>query len=306
MKRLLIVPPEANGNRADVFLSSFAENLSRNAAQKLCESGLVLKNGKPVNKKECVRIGDTIEYELPDPVMTDALPENIPLDIVFEDDYLLVVNKPQGMVVHPAPGNYTGTLVNALLYHCGDRLSSINGVIRPGIVHRIDKDTSGLLVVAKDDRVHTALAERFAVHDIDRVYDAILCGCPKNDEGTVDAPIGRHPVDRKRMCITEHHSRRAVTHYEVIERFAGYSYVKCHLETGRTHQIRVHMASIGHPVAGDPVYGPAKGIPGINGQLLHAGLLGFVHPITGEHMIFTAPPPEVFTRFLEKLRRTSK
>ena len=306
MKLLFLVPPEAQGTRLDAFLAAAAEDLSRSAAQKLCESGLVWKNGIPANKKEPVSAGDRVEIERPEPAPLDAKPENIPLDILYEDAFLLVVNKPKGMVVHPAPGNYTGTLVNALLYHCGDRLSSINGVIRPGIVHRIDKDTSGLLVVAKDDRTHTALTERFAVHDIDRVYDAVVCGSLREDEGTIDAPIGRHPTDRKKMCITQKNSRHAVTHYSVQERLTGYTYVKCRLETGRTHQIRVHMASIGHPVAGDPVYGPAKGVAGLHGQCLHAGLLGFVHPATGEHLLFTAPPPEEFLNFLEKLRRMTR
>ena len=306
MKRTLIVSPEGEGNRLDTFLSLSEESLSRSAVQKLCEAEIVSRNGSAANKKDLLRAGDRLEYELPEPAAAEAIPENIPVEIIYEDKFLLVVNKPQGMVVHPAPGNYTGTLVNALLFHCEGRLSSINGIIRPGIVHRIDKDTSGLLVVAKDDYTHTALAERFAIHDIERVYDAIICGCPRENEGTVDAPIGRHPIDRKKMFVTSKNSRRAVTHYSVQERFNGYSYIKCRLETGRTHQIRVHMASIGHPVAGDPVYGPAKGISGLHGQCLHAGLLGFVHPVTGKYLRFEVPPPAEFQQFLGKLRRISE
>ena len=301
MRREITVPESGAGQRLDAFLGGANADLSRSAAQNLCEKGLVFRNGAPANKKDKVKTGDVISYELPDPEALDARPENIPLEVVYEDAHLLVVNKPQGMVVHPAAGNPDGTLVNALLYHCGGSLSTINGVIRPGIVHRIDKDTSGLLVVAKDDRTHQGLSELFAVHDIDRVYDAVVCGNLKKDSGTVNAPIGRHPTDRKKMCITEKNAREAITHYTVEERFGGYTYIKCRLETGRTHQIRVHMASIGHPVAGDPVYGrPHKDLPG---QCLHAGLLGFVHPVTGEHLVFTAPPPAAFTRFLEKLRR---
>lgn len=301
-KEEIVVSESSEGCRLDAFIASNSESLSRNAVQNLCEQGKVSINGKKADKKERLHSGDVIAFEVPEPVKLDALPEKIPLDIVFEDEHLLVVNKPRGMVVHPAPGNYSGTLVNALLYHCGDSLSSINGVIRPGIVHRIDKDTSGLLVVAKDDRTHSYLAELFSKHDIDRVYDAVICGNLKNDRGTIDAPIGRHPVDRKRMCITEKNSRRAVTHYEVLERFNGYTCVKCTLETGRTHQIRVHMASLGHPLAGDPVYGRGKPIKGLSGQCLHAGLLGFTHPITQEHLVFTSPLPQDFTLFLEKLR----
>jgi len=301
MKRTLAVPEAAEGQRLDAFLGAADEDLSRSAAQNLCERGFVLRNGEPANKKDRLKAGDIILYELPEPLLADAQPENIPLEIIYEDAHLLVVNKPQGMVVHPAAGNPSGTLVNALLWHCGGSLSSINGVIRPGIVHRIDKGTSGLLVIAKDDRTHTGLAERFAVHEIDRVYDAVVCGNFRDDEGTIDRPIGRHPLDRKKMCVTEKNSRKAITHYTVLERFGGFTYIKCRLETGRTHQIRVHMASIGHPVAGDPLYGSArKDLPG---QCLHAGLLGFVHPVTGEHLLFTAPPPQAFTSFLEKLRR---
>jgi len=301
-KEELIIPESANGQRLDAFLAAAVNDLSRSAVKNLCEQERVWLNDRLANKKDRLKAGDRLVYAPFEPVMVDALPENIALDILFEDEHLLVVNKPQGMVVHPAPGNYSGTLVNALLYHCGERLSSINGVIRPGIVHRIDKDTSGLLVVAKDDKTHAGLAKLFSEHNIDRVYDAVVCGNLKNNTGTVDAPLGRHPVDRKKMCITEKNSRRAITHYEVQERFKGYTYVKCTLETGRTHQIRVHMTSLGHPLAGDPVYGSQKPVKGLSGQCLHAGLLGFVHPITGEHLVFTAPLPENFTQFLEKLR----
>ena len=303
MIREFVVPDTAAGMRLDAFLPTVMEDMSRSAAQSLCEGGRVLLGGHAANKKDKLKAGAGITVDIPDPVSAEALPEDIPLDIVYEDEHLLVVNKPQGMVVHPAPGNPGGTLVNALLYHCAGHLSGINGVIRPGIVHRIDKDTSGLLVVAKDDRTHAGLASLFAVHDIDRVYDAVVVGTLRDEAGTVNAPIGRHPVDRKKMCITPKNSREAITHYTVEERFSGYTYIKCRLETGRTHQIRVHMASLGHPVAGDPVYGkPLRDLPG---QCLHAGLLGFVHPITGEHLVFTAPLPDYFSQFLSKLRRMS-
>ncbi len=300
---LLIVSAQDAGKRLDVFLSEQVEKLSRSAAQQLCEDQAVACDGRPAAKNRRVKEGDVISCALPAPVKLDAFPENIPVEIVFEDAHLLVVNKPQGMVVHPAPGNPDHTLVNALLYHCQGRLSSINGVIRPGIVHRIDKDTSGLLVVAKDDRTHEGLSEQFSRHSIDRIYYAVVHGVLREETGTVDRPIGRNPNDRKQMCVTEKNSRRAVTHYTVLERFRAFSLVRLALETGRTHQIRVHMASLGHPVAGDPLYGPGRGTKELNGQCLHAAVLGFLHPITGEHLMFEAALPDYFSGFLEKLRK---
>ncbi len=293
------------GVRLDAFISAVSDPpLSRNAVQLLCEQGLVLCNGTAANKSLKVKPGDIVEYSEPKPVKLDAFPENIPINITYEDAHLLVVDKPQGMVVHPAAGNLSGTLVNAVLYHCAGRLSSINGVIRPGIVHRIDKDTSGLLVIAKDNATHEGLSTQFAEHSIDRVYLAVVHGRLKEEQGRIEKPIGRHPVDRKKMCVTEKNSRYAATNYEVLERFAQFTLVRCRLETGRTHQIRVHMASVGHPVAGDSVYGPAKRVP-LPGQCLHAAVLGFIHPITGAHLVFESPLPQYFSEFLEKLRRST-
>lgn len=301
------VTTEYSGRRIDAFISEASpEDISRSAVSNLCEAGAVLYNGVPAAKNQKVKAGGVVEYTLPEPVKLDAFPENIPIEIVYEDEHLLVVNKPQGMVVHPAAGNLSGTLVNAVLYHCEGKLSSINGVIRPGIVHRIDKDTSGLLVIAKNNAAHEGLSQQFACHSIDRFYMAVVHGSPKQDSGRIEAPLGRHPNDRKKMCVTEKSSRFAATNYEVLERFNGFSLVRLKLETGRTHQIRVHMAYIGHPVAGDPVYGPAKGVKELKGQCLHAKTLGFIHPITGEHLIFESELPEYFTDFLEKLRRMSK
>jgi 23S rRNA pseudouridine1911/1915/1917 synthase len=237
-----------------------------------------------------------------EPQEVDIVPEDIPLDVVFEDEHLLVVNKPKGMVVHPAPGNYSGTLVNALMYYCGDQLSGINGELRPGIVHRIDKDTSGLLAVAKSNIAHNGLAEQIRDHSFTREYLAVAYGNIKEDERTVDAPIGRHKIDRKKMCVSQINSKPAVTHITVLERYSGFTYIRCRLETGRTHQIRVHLAHIGHPIAGDPVYGPAKVITSLQGQCLHAYKLGFVHPVSGEYLEFTADVPPVFEGFLRKLR----
>ena len=300
-----IAAPEDAGARLDAFLAGKMEK-TRSSVQKLIEEENVRLNGASVAKNARLREGDRVEATEPPPEVPDVKPQNIPLDIVYEDQDLLVVNKPKGMVVHPAAGNPDGTLVNALLFHCGDSLSGINGVIRPGIVHRIDKDTSGLLIVAKNDRAHQSLAEQIAVHSFTRIYNAVVYGIVKEEEGTVSAPIGRHPTDRKRMAVLSSGGREAVTHYRVLERFPGFTLVECRLETGRTHQIRVHMAHIGHPVAGDPVYGPKKCITELQGQCLHARVIGFIHPATGEYLEFDSGLPPYFERFLEKLRRSGK
>lgn len=292
-----------SGVRLDKFLADSGLELSRSAAVGMIDNGNVTVNGKAQNKKYKLSDGDEVIIRIPDPVPYEAEAENIPLDIVYEDEDLLVVNKPKGMVVHPAAGNYDGTMVNALLYHCGDSLSGINGVLRPGIVHRIDKDTSGLLIVAKNDRAHKLLAEQIKEHSFTREYEAIVFGNLKNDEGTVDAPIGRHPVDRKKMCITSKNSKNAVTHYQVLERLRGYTYIRCILETGRTHQIRVHLASLGHPVAGDMIYGVKNEKVPFTGQCLHARKIGFIHPTSGKYMEFVSPLPDYFEQFLAKLRR---
>lgn len=303
MSELLIdVPEQYEGERIDKFLSVLIENSSRNAIQKLIEDGKVLVNGTVVNKKFKISTGDEIKVLPGELKPLDAQPENIPLNIVYEDEHLLVVNKPRGMVVHPASGNYSGTLVNALLYHCKDSLSGINGVLRPGIVHRIDKDTSGLLIVAKNDMAHIGLARQIKEHSFTREYNAVIVGHLKENSGTVDAPIGRNPKDRKKMCVTQNNSKNAVTHYKVIEEFNSYSYISLRLETGRTHQIRVHMAHIGHPVAGDLVYGNDKKSAYLEGQCLHARRIGFVHPITKEYMDFFSDLPDYFTDFLNKLK----
>ncbi len=300
-----IAAPEDAGARLDAFLAGKMEK-TRSSVQKLIEEENVRLNGAPAAKNARLREGDRVEATEPPPEVLDVKPQNIPLDIVYEDQDLLVVNKPKGVVVHPAAGNPDGTLVNALLFHCGDSLSGINGVIRPGIVHRIDKDTSGLLIVAKNDRAHQSLAEQIAVHSFTRIYNAVVYGIVKEEEGTVSAPIGRHPTDRKRMAVLSSGGREAVTHYRVLERFPGFTLVECRLETGRTHQIRVHMAHIGHPVAGDPVYGPKKCITELQGQCLHARVIGFIHPATGEYLEFDSGLPPYFERFLEKLRRSGK
>lgn len=304
MSELLIeVPQEFHGERIDKFLSVLVPDCSRNSIQKLIEQGNVTINGVSVNKKYKVNTDDEILVVTGELKPLDAEPENIPLDIVYEDDDLLVVNKPRGMVVHPAPGNYTGTLVNALLYHCKDSLSGINGVLRPGIVHRIDKDTSGLLIVAKNDKAHIGLAEQIKEHSFTREYNAVICGHLKDQEGTVNAPIGRNPKDRKKMCVTMQNSKNAVTHYNVIEEFNGYSHICLKLETGRTHQIRVHMAHLGHPVAGDLVYGHDKKSAELNGQCLHAIKIGFIHPIKNEYMEFSSDLPDYFKGFIDKVKR---
>ena len=288
--------------RIDKYISENAANMTRSAVQKLIAEGCVTVNGKIPDKNLKIKTGDEITVNMPEPEICEALPENIPLDIVYEDDDLLVVNKPRGMVVHPATGNYTGTLVNALMYHCGDRLSSINGIIRPGIVHRIDKDTSGLLIVAKNDFAHNILAEQIKEHSFTRKYQAVVIGNVKDDTGTVNAPIGRHQTDRKKMAVTLKNARNAVTHYKVIARYNGYTHVELTLETGRTHQIRVHMAYIGHPVAGDPVYSGKKYLTKLNGQCLHAYYISFTHPRTNEILAFSAPLPEYFTDFLKSIQ----
>lgn len=299
----LNVDREDAGLRIDKWLSEQTDiDLTRSAVAKLIEADKVFVNGKAVSKSYKIQADDVVDVEIPDPVESSVLPEDIHLDIVYEDSYLLVVNKPQGMVVHPAAGNYTGTLVNALLFRYKDELSGINGVIRPGIVHRIDKNTSGLLIVAKTDKAHIGLAEQIKAHSFTREYEAICVGRFKDKSGTVDAPIGRDKRDRKKMCVTHSNSKNAVTHYEVLEEFASYSYVRFRLETGRTHQIRVHCAYLGHPILGDDVYG--KPYQNCKGQCLHARKIGFVHPISGEYLEFTSDLPEYFTKLLEKLRKT--
>ena len=305
MERLDFIVAESEGGiRLDKFLSENIPDLSRSAITKLIEDGMVTVGEKAVKKNYKTAVGDAVSVLIDDPQPVDITPENIPLDIVYEDSDLLVVNKPKGMVVHPAPGNYSGTLVNALMAHCGDHLSGINGELRPGIVHRIDKNTSGLLAVAKSDIAHAGLSEQIKAHSFTREYLAICYGNLKEDERTVDAPIGRHKLDRKKMCVTQLNSKPAVTHITVLERYGSFTYIRCRLETGRTHQIRVHLASIGHPIAGDDVYGPSKVITELGGQCLHAYKLGFIHPVTGEYLEFTAEPPESFVRFREKLRNT--
>ncbi len=299
----LNVDREDAGLRIDKWLSEQTDiDLTRSAIAKLIESEKVSVNGKAVSKSYKIQADDVVDVEIPDPIESSVLPEDIPLDIVYEDSSLLVVNKPQGMVVHPAAGNYTGTLVNALLFRYKDELSGINGVIRPGIVHRIDKNTSGLLIVAKTDKAHIGLAEQIKAHSFTREYEAICVGRFKDKSGTVDAPIGRDKRDRKKMCVTQSNSKNAVTHYEVLEEYSNHSYVKFRLETGRTHQIRVHCAYLGHPILGDDVYG--KPYQGCKGQCLHARKIGFVHPITGEYLEFTSELPEYFSKLLEKLRKT--
>ena len=303
----LTAPAEAAGERLDRWLCAAAAalppELSRSAIQALAEQGAVRVNGTPANKKHKLAAGERITVDLPDPRPMDAVPQDIPLDIVYEDARLLVINKPRGMVVHPAPGNPDGTLVNALLFHCAGALSGVGGAIRPGIVHRIDKDTSGLLVVARDDAAHHALSAQLADHTLHRVYHAVVHGDLKADSGTVSAPIGRDVRDRKRMAVvTGPNGKPAVTHWRVLERFGAFTYIECTLETGRTHQIRVHMAHLGHPLAGDPLYGPRRpAIPG--GQCLHAKEIGFLHPETGRPMHFTVPLPDWFTAFLTRLRK---
>ena len=296
---------DISGERLDAFLARSVENLTRSGAQKLLEEGCVQRNGKPGKKNDKLNIGDTVTFTLPEPKETDIVPTEMPLDIVYEDDDVLVLNKPKGLVVHPAAGHQDDTLVNGLLYAMGDSLSGINGELRPGIVHRIDKDTSGLLAVAKNDLAHTVLASQLKDHTMARTYECIVCGNLKEDSGTVDAPIGRHPTDRKKMCVTQRNSRNAITHWEVIARYRGYTHVRCRLETGRTHQIRVHMAYIGHPILGDTVYGKKKPELGQTSQVLHAGILCFKHPRDEHPVMVMADLPEYFKELLQKLEKIS-
>ncbi len=293
---------ENMSGRLDKLLSGIMPDLSRSHLKRLIEDGAVKVNGAAAKPNKKLKPGDVIDLTLPEPKATEIEPEDIPLDIVYEDGSMLVVNKPQGMVVHPAPGNYSGTLVNALMYHCGDSLSGINGEKRPGILHRIDKDTSGLLLVAKNDNAHLKLSEQIKAHSLTRAYKALVHGNIRQDSGRIDAPIGRHPVDRKRMTITSKNSREAVTNYRVLERFGSYTFAECVLETGRTHQIRVHMSKNGHPIVGDKTYGVKKEEFSLNGQLLHAYKVGFIHPDTGEYMEFTSPLPDYFEKILNILR----
>ena len=301
MKQEIFVTEELAGDRIDKFISGQCEELSRSYIQKLLKSGEVYVGQKAVKPSYKVTEGDMISFEVPEAVELEIVPEDIPLDIVYEDHDVILVNKPKGMVVHPAAGHYTGTLVNALMFHCKDDLSGINGVLRPGIVHRIDMDTTGILIVCKNDLSHTSIAEQLKEHSITRRYQAIVHGVLKDDEGTIDAPVGRHPQDRKKMCINHQNGKHAVTHYRVLNRFKNFTHIECRLETGRTHQIRVHMASLNHPLLGDAVYGPAKCPYKLQGQTLHAGILGFVHPRTGEYMEFEAPLPEYFQKLLNIL-----
>ncbi|WP_352419945.1 RluA family pseudouridine synthase [Proteiniborus sp.] len=301
MELLEIFVDGEDNERIDLFLSQEINDVSRSFIQKLIKEGLVKVNNKEVKAKYVVSEGDYIKVYLPEPKKLDIEAENIPIDIVYEDEDVAVVNKPQGMVVHPAPGNYKGTLVNALLYHLNS-LSSINGIIRPGIVHRIDKDTSGLLMIAKNDLAHEELSKQLKAHTINRIYNTLVDGNIKEDKGTIDAPIGRHPVDRKKMTVTSQNSREAVTHFKVLERFGQYTFIEAKLETGRTHQIRVHMSFINHPVAGDPVYGSKNQRFKTKGQLLHAKTIGFIHPRTKEYLEFDSSLPEQFMKILNILR----
>ena len=299
----MILYADTAGERLDAFLARAGENLSRSAAQKLMESGCVTVNGKPGKKNDRLNVGDAVSVEIPEAKPVDIAPKEIPLDIVYEDEDVLVINKPKGLVVHPAAGHQDDTLVNGLLFAKGSELSGINGELRPGIVHRIDKDTSGLLAVAKNDLAHTVLASQLKDHSMSRTYEAIVCGSFREDSGTVAAPIGRHPTDRKKMCVTARNSKNAVTHWEVVARYRGYTHIRCRLETGRTHQIRVHMAHIGHPILGDAVYGHKKPELGQPSQCLHAGALCFSHPRDGRPVMIFAELPEYFKEVLEKLEK---
>ena len=299
----MILYADIPGERLDAFLARAGENLSRSAAQKLIEEGCVLRNGRPGKKNDKLNMGDKVEFSIPEPKEVDIKPTEMQLDIVYEDEDVLVINKPKGLVVHPAAGHQDDTLVNGLLHAMGDNLSGINGELRPGIVHRIDKDTSGLLAVAKNDFAHNMLSSQLKDHTMHRVYELIVCGSFREDSGTVDAPIGRHPTDRKKMCVIHRNSKEAVTHWEVVKRYRGYTHVRCKLETGRTHQIRVHMAHIGHPILGDTVYGHKKSELGQDSQCLHAGTLCFRHPRDGRPVMVFAPLPEYFEKVIEKLEK---
>ena len=298
--------PDLPGERLDAYLARAVPDLTRSAAQRLIEEGCVLRNGKPAKKNDKLNTGDAIDVTIPEVKETEIVPTQIPLDIVYEDEDVLVINKPKGLVVHPAAGHQEDTLVNGLLFAKAGELSGINGELRPGIVHRIDKDTSGLLAVAKNDLAHTVLASQLKDHTMARTYDAIVCGSLKEDSGTVDAPIGRHPSDRKKMCVIARNSKEAVTHWEVGKRYRGYTHIRCKLETGRTHQIRVHMAYIGHPILGDTVYGHKKPELGLDSQCLHAGALCFKHPRDGRPVMVFAPLPEYFQNVLAKLERMER
>ncbi len=301
-KEILTVTDLEAGMRLDKFVSQRCAALTRSHVQKLADDGAILVQEQAVKVSYKVKSGDVVAVQIPSPKEVEILPETIPLSVVYEDEDMLVVDKPQGMVVHPAPGNYSGTLVNALLGYCKDSLSGINGEKRPGILHRIDKDTSGLLLVAKNDMAHQHLAEQIKAHSLTRAYLALVHGGFRNDTGEINLPIGRHPVERKKMTVTYHNAKEAFTTYRVLERFSGYSLVECVLKTGRTHQIRVHMSHMGHPIVGDPVYGARKEPFSLNGQLLHAYKVGFIHPRTGEYLEFESPLPEYYEKILEKLR----
>lgn len=298
---IVTIVSQESAERIDALLARSIEGLTRSAAQRLLEQGRVTKSGLAVKKNYKTAAGDVFEVELPEPEAVDLLPQEIALDVAYEDDDLIVVNKPRGLVVHPAPGHPDGTLVNALLWHCGESLSGVGGEKRPGIVHRIDKDTSGLIIAAKNDFAHLALSAQLSDHTLSRTYEAVAHGAFRDDNGTVSAPIGRHPTDRKRMAVTQKNSRDAVTHWEVLARYSGYTHIRCRLETGRTHQIRVHMAHIGHPLLGDLVYGHKKPEKGLEGQCLHARSLRFIHPRTGETVEVTSELPDYFKEVLAKL-----
>ena len=300
MKHTFVVSENYEEERIDHYLALLNSEITRSYLQKLIKAGEILVNGKPVKASYRVAADDVIDLNIPEMIAPDILPENIPLDILYEDEDLILINKPKGMVVHPAPGHYSGTLVNALMYHCGASLSGINGVMRPGIVHRIDRDTTGVIIACKNDRSHQVIAAQLKEHSITRRYYALVCGNLKEEEGTIDAPIGRHPTDRKSMAVNYDHGKPAITHYRVLERFGTYTWIECQLETGRTHQIRVHMAKLGHPLLGDEVYG-GETRRNLIGQCLHAYVLGFVHPKTHAYMEFTAPLPEYFKKLITNI-----